>query len=95
MRHTEYGGGPGSPARRPDGSGKPLSAAERARIVRQQVARDLPSYTEPRVVHRSDGTSEVSTADAEAIADLNARTNGYSAEMTDGNGDTGTGQVVS
>lgn len=84
--HSEYGGGPGEPRRLSDGSSKPLTAAERRRITAMSMKRDLPSNVTPRVVYATDGagTREIGpfAPDVEAIADLKAKTNGYSAEMS-------------
>lgn len=86
MQHSEFGGGPGEPRRREDGSSIPLSAAQRARIARQSVLRDLPSNSIPRTQTLTNGAGVVSSgplpADARKIAELKAKTNGYSAEMS-------------
>lgn len=85
QRHSEFGGGPGEPRRREDGSSKPLSPAERRRITAMAMKRDLQSLTTPRIQESSTAAGVISSEpfgpDVEAIADLKAKTNGYSAEM--------------
>lgn len=90
-RHTEFGGGPGSPNRREDGLQKKLTPGERARMVRQELKRDMPSASTPRVVEKANGVGVISTEplpyDVEMQKDLDARTNGYAREGYD-RGDT-------
>lgn len=87
-RHTEFGGGPGSIGRLPDGSDKLLSVGERARIARMVGIRgDLPSTTDARtqkrmVLDEATGlyveTEELYAPDLQAIAELRDKTNNYS-----------------
>jgi hypothetical protein len=75
--HTEYGGGEGSPRRGPDGALLPLkqipgAIGDAARVVRTVGARGDFSGTERL---NPDGTPVVS--DKNAVADLEAKTNGY------------------
>lgn len=95
-RHTEFGGGPGWPARREDGSAVPLKPSQRRAITAMQMKRDLPDYTAPRIVTESNGAGTIKSAplasDVERLKDLDARTNGYSKEF--GPGDNGSGETV-
>lgn len=89
QRHTEFGGGPGGPQRREDGSAKQLSVREQARIARQAGMRDLPSKTEPRRQQYFDPETGVEVdvpygPDVRAIADLQAKTNRYSDDFNPG-----------
>lgn len=87
-RHTEFGGGPGSIGRLPDGSDKTLSVGERARIARIVGMRgDLPSVTEARTQRVAEYSERLGRfiqvdrpyqPDVDAIAALRERTNNYS-----------------
>ncbi len=86
-RHTEFGGGPGSPARRKDGSSKELSVSERARIERIKGFRDVPSFSEPRIETVTELTPDGPVLverpfapDVNAIAEVDERTNRYGRE---------------
>ena len=94
-RHTEFGGGPGWPQRREDGSAKPLTTGERRAITAMQMKRDLPDPAVPRIVTESTASGTKTyplESDVERLADLKARTNDYSAEF--GPGDNGSGDTV-
>lgn len=94
MRDTEFGGGAGSPSRLPDGSGRDLSAGEKARVARIALMRDTPSTTTPRNGSRFEVLDGVLVEyevpyqpDVNAIAEMRERTNRYSDDaesMSDG-----------
>jgi hypothetical protein len=81
----EYSTGRGQPARHEDGSSKFLHPNEVARIERQKMMRDIPSFSEPRMEEfmeqANDGhwykVSRPWAPDVEVLAELDEKTNGY------------------
>lgn len=76
-KHSEYGGGPGTPQRYPDGTPKPLTVAEEARVLRQ-------------VGIQSNGEDILSERDGESVRrrerrrHLDRSTNGYGRDADGG-----------
>jgi hypothetical protein len=91
--HTEFGGGPKSPQRYPDGSSKPLTVREEARVKRQvgiaginpaepdQVGEDLSGKSEEEIEARFAEDARRTAVRKANRERLSGRTNGYSDEV--------------
>lgn len=78
---TEYGGGDGSLSRYPDGGSTDLSAGDRARVMRQRMARPLVNNDPVASLPVYSGDEPESEDIARQRADLEARTNRYNREV--------------